>query len=162
MDIVQTILFSFSNFFFSLPFTYFGLSKFGPNDVKAYWQPPGYVFGITWSILYLLLGIINLRSFSLLESNRNIYFASLTQGFAESIMQSIWLLVTSNFNNGRYNFQYVLGILVMFKLVNFAWNFRSKFLYDNDRISFYLYVPYMLWISFAFILNGQIIHKIYV
>lgn len=161
MDIIQTTLFSFSNFFLSLPFTYFGLTKFGPEDVNAYWQPPGYIFGIAWSILYLLLGIINLRSFLIQDNDKNLYFSIITQGFMEAIMQTIWLFVTSNFHGKRYNFQHVIGLFVMYKLVDFAWNFRGKFLFERERISFYLYFPYMLWIAFAFILNGQIVYKIY-
>ena len=54
-------LISFSNVILSLPFTFFGLSKYQPNEIKADWQPPGYVFGIVWPILYLLFGIINLN-----------------------------------------------------------------------------------------------------
>jgi len=162
MDLLYITLISFSNFFLSLPFTYSGLSSFGPNDIKAFWQPPGYVFGITWSILYLLLGIINLKSFYLSKSNRDIGFNIILQGTVEAFLQTLWLLVTSNFGDGRSNYQYILGFLVIYKLVEYAWNYRGKFLYNKDRISFYLYFPYMLWILFAMILNLQILYKIYI
>jgi len=161
MELLYITLFSFSNFLLSLPFTYFGLSKFGPNDVTAYWQPPGYVFGIVWTILYVLLGLINLKNFLFMSKNEDLNYTIIYQGLAEAILQAFWLLVTSNFGNGRQNYQYVLGFLVIYRLVDIAWNHRGKILYREDRLSFYMYIPYMLWILFAMILNLQILYKIY-
>jgi len=162
MPIFSMILLSFSNFFLSLPFTYFGLSTFGPNDITAYWQPPGYIFGIVWSILYVLLGLINLKNFLANDENREINFTIVVQGIGEAFLQTLWLLATSNFSGKRHNFQYVIGFFVIYKLVDFAWNYRSKFLYNYDRISYYMYIPYKLWILFAMILNLQILYKIYI
>ena len=161
MELLYISLLSFSNFLLSLPFTYFGLTKFGPDDITAYWQPPGYVFGIVWSILYTLLGLINLKHFLYLDDNEQLSFNIISQGLAEAFLQAFWLLVTSNFGNGRQNYQYVLGFFVIYRLVDIAWNYRGKLLYRKDRFSFYLYFPYMLWILFAMILNLQILYKIY-
>ena len=58
---IKVILMSFSGFLLSLPFTISGLSKFEINEAKADWQPPGFVFGIVWPILYYLLGVLNLK-----------------------------------------------------------------------------------------------------
>ena len=48
-------LISASPFLVSVPFTVGGLSKFDGNEEQALWQPPGYVFGIVWPTLYVLL-----------------------------------------------------------------------------------------------------------
>ena len=162
MELLYILLLSFNNFFLSLPFSYLGLTKFEPNDVQAYWQPPGYVFGIVWSIMYFLLGLINLKSLILMEIDDDKYFKILTHGVTESFLQTLWLLVTSKFGEKRYNFQYVLGFFVIYNLVDYAWNHRSKFLFRKDKFSFYLYIPYMIWIVFAMILNLQILYKIYI
>ena len=61
-DILKKIFLIFPNILLSLPITLSGFSKFDPSDIKADWQPPGYVFGIVWPILYLLFGIINIRT----------------------------------------------------------------------------------------------------
>ena len=161
MELLYILLVSFSNYFLSLPFTIFGLTKFGPNDITAYWQPSGYVFGIVWSIMYLCLGLINFKSFIFAEYNRDLCFSIITQGLIESIIQTLWLLVTSNFNNGRHPLQHFFGFFIIYKLVDLAWNRRGKFLYKFDRVGFYLYLPYMIWIAFAMILNLQILYKIY-
>ena len=49
---------SFSIIILSLPFTYFSLTKYDQDEIKADWQPPGFVFGIVWPILYLLLVLL--------------------------------------------------------------------------------------------------------
>ena len=63
LDQLKVLGISFSHFLFSLPFTLSGLSNLGNDKYKADWQPPGYVFGIVWPILYLLFGIINLKTY---------------------------------------------------------------------------------------------------
>ena len=48
-------LISASPFLVSLPFTINGASKFEVSEEQALYQPPGYVFGIVWPTLYILL-----------------------------------------------------------------------------------------------------------
>ena len=153
------ILLSFSNFFLSLPFTYFGLSKYLPHEVKADWQPPGYVFGIVWPILYLLFGIINLNIINSKSLSSNLKNSLISDAFYESVVQTLWLLVTSNYNSGRYFIQHLLGLFILGYLVKFAYQYRRPALALHDLPSFYLYIPYSLWIVFAFILNLQIVLK---
>ena len=152
-------LISFSNVILSLPFTFFGLSKYQPNEIKADWQPPGYVFGIVWPILYLLFGIINLNVVNNKNMNYVIKEGLISDAFYESVVQSTWLLVTSNYNNGRYFIQHLLGLFILAYLVKIAYQYRKPALAKHDLPSFYLYIPYSLWIVFAFILNLQIVLK---
>ena len=72
---------------------------------------------------------------------------------------SMWLLVTSNLGNGRSFIQQFLGLIVMGILVYFCFKTRIPNLFNNDKVSFLMYLPYSLWISFAFILNLQIVLK---
>ena len=152
-------LISFSNIIFSIPFTYFGLSKYLPHEIKADWQPPGYVFGIVWPILYLLFGIINLNIINSKNLSRSLKNSLVSDAFYESVIQSIWLLVTSNYFNGRYFIQHLIGLFILGYLVKVAFQYRRPALALYDIPSFYLYVPYSLWIVFAFILNLQIVLK---
>ena len=43
---IRIILLSFSNYLLSIPIISLGLSKYSDDEVKADWQPPGYVFAI--------------------------------------------------------------------------------------------------------------------
>ena len=157
--IIEKTIYSFSNFFLSLPFVIFGLAGYDKNEVKADWQPPGYVFGIVWPILYLLFGIMNLRIFNLKSIGNQVRYSLINNSLHESLLQTLWLLVTSNLGNGRSFIQQFLGLIVMGILVYFCFKTRIPNLFKNDKVSFIMYLPYSLWISFAFILNLQIVLK---
>ena len=91
----KIFLISFSNIILSLPFTLFGLSKYDPFEIKADWQPPGYVFGIVWPILYILFGIINLRAINLSFENIGKHIIAkdiVSTSLVESLLQTLWLV----------------------------------------------------------------------
>ena len=153
---IKIILFSFSNFFLSLPFSILGLSKFNENEARADWQPPGYVFGIVWPILYYLFGLINLKVlFSNITSSKKNQI--LKNSIRESIFQTSWLFVTGNYGNGRLPIQNILGFIIISLLVYYAYIVRLPSLYTLKSNIFYYYIPYCLWIFFALILNFQIV-----
>ena len=62
LKILEKFFLIFSNLLLSIPFTYLNLTKFDPSEIKANWQPPGYVFGIVWPILYFIFAIINFKT----------------------------------------------------------------------------------------------------
>ena len=93
LDQLKVLGISFSHFLFSLPFTLSGLSNLGKDKYKADWQPPGYVFGIVWPILYLLFGVINLKTYFLSQISNDVKTKMLNESFSESLYQTIWLLL---------------------------------------------------------------------
>lgn len=160
LNLILKFLISFSNIILSLPFTLFGLSRFNTDEVKADWQPPGYVFGIVWPILYSIFGYINLRTFdspNLSETSRN---KIIEHSITEASLQTLWLLVSANFGSGRSFLQNFLGLNVMIILVLYCYLIRLPTLYKKDKTSFFLYLPYTAWITFALILNYQIVKKL--
>ena len=83
----------------------------------------------------------------------------INQSITEATLQTTWLLTTMKFTDKRYFLQYIIGLFIMFQLVNFAFQYRLKTLLEYDFISFLLYLPYCIWIVFAMILNIQIVYK---
>lgn len=160
LEQLKILFISFSHFIFSLPFTLSGLSDLGNDKYKADWQPPGYVFGIVWPILYLLFGIINLKSF--FSSKISNYYKNkiLRESFSESVYQMIWLLISSNFCGKKYKFQYILSFLLITYISKYAFLVRRVTLIKTDRTLYLLYVPYLIWITFANILSYQIFKKV--
>lgn len=154
------IFVAFINVFLSLPFTYLGLTKYDMKETKAYWQPPGYVFGIVWPILYTIFGLINLRFIYLKSISRIARNMVIDQSIREALIQTLWLTVTSNFNNGRTLIQHSLGLIILTYLVYYSQIIRLPTLKKYDITSYYLYIPYSIWIIFAFILNSQIVYKL--
>lgn len=103
---------------------------------KSDLNPPGYVFGIVWPILYILMSVSAYRTFT--DTGR-VFFIQLVFNTAWSWMffsfhmplvalLNIWLLIYLNASL----------TLKMFKI---------------DRLSAILYSPYVLWLLFASYLN---------
>jgi benzodiazapine receptor len=109
--------------------------------VKSPLNPPGYVFGIVWPILYLLMGIV---SFFAAEKIWKLFIIQLTLNAAWS-----WIF-----------FYYQLPIIALLDiallmLVNAMILSNLK---SFSRALFLLYLPYMLWLCFAAFLNVSIIY----
>tara|TARA_B100000963_G_C22611383_1_gene665033 strand:+ start:288 stop:791 length:504 start_codon:yes stop_codon:yes gene_type:complete len=157
---IQVFLFSFSNYLFSIPIVYFGLASYSNNEIRADWQPPGYVFGIVWPILYLLFGIINLRIYYSKKIPIYLKKANLELSFQESILQTVWLLVNGKYGEERHCYQHYFSMIVMLYLLVYAYFLRPVMLYEtNDKSILLMYIPYVLWIGFASILNYQTMKK---
>ena len=103
---------------------------------KSDLNPPGYIFGIVWPILYILMSVSAYRTFT--DTGR-VFFIQLVFNTAWSWMffsfhmplvalLNIWLLIYLNASL----------TLKMFKI---------------DRLSAILYSPYVLWLLFASYLN---------
>ncbi len=102
--------------------------------VKPFLSPPGFIFPIVWSIIYLLLGI----SYFLIPNKKNInkiYYISLFINLLWSIFFFVlkWRLFTCIWT-------ILLLISVVYLLINF---------YKENKVSFYLNIPYLLWLIFA-------------
>lgn len=101
-------------------------------------SPPGFLFGIVWSILYILMGV----SYSILDVNNletsketNIYYLQLAVNLLWPIIfftlkwrlfASIWIVL--------------LLVLIIYMIITF---------YKKNKISAYLQIPYLLWTIFA-------------
>jgi len=106
--------------------------------VKPPLSPPGYIFGIVWPILYLLMGI----SYYLLKKDNYdtqkesiIYYTQLTVNLLWSIFFFVlkWRLFTVFFTI------LLLG-LVIYMIILF---------YKKNKVSAYLNIPYLIWLIFA-------------
>lgn len=163
--IVRDIFVSSSPFLVSLPFTISGLAKFSETEEKALWQPPGYVFGIVWPIIYLSLFKFNFSLLNNKQISNNIKNVIINDTLIESFLQGLWLY---NFRykkeiNGRTRKQYYVSSLNIFFLVLFGMTRILKFfVYNDEQMLIYLlmYIPYFSWINFANILNLQLLFGI--
>ena len=145
----------------TIPFSIFGLNDFGKDPIKADWQPPGYVFGIAWSILYTLLSVINIRleNLNILDTLKK---NALKEGINEALLQGLWLLISSDlskFGIKKGKIQYIGSFILISYLAYYAFSTRLNTLKSTDITSYYMYIPYVVWISFASILSYQILLK---
>ena len=109
-------------------------------------SPPGWVFGVVWSILYLCMGIaaclVAKSDASGKKDALQLFWIQLAVNFIWSILFFVWQM---------YGFAF-LWLLLLWGLV--AATLR-KF-WKIDKRAGWLLVPYLLWITFAAYLNGAI------
>ena len=103
---------------------------------KSDLNPPGFVFGIVWPILYILMSISAYRTFS--ETSR-IFFIQLVFNTAWS-----WMFFAFHMP--------FLALLNIWMLI--YWNTSLAFkMIKIDKLSAILYSPYVIWLIFASYLN---------
>ena len=107
-------------------------------------NPPSWVFAPIWTSLYILMSIaiwkvwINFYDKKIL----NIYFIHL-------FFNATWSIVFFGFH------QIGLALLNLIVIVIFIL-ILSRIYFKKDKLSFYLTVPYLLWSSYALVLNFSI------
>lgn len=123
--------------FFTI-FTMDGMQAFQTVVNKPSFTPPGYVFGIAWTILYILMGV----SWYLVDSCKPCVIAY----FCQLIVNSLWTLIFFGWAN--YLVALIWTILLLGLIV-----YMILVFYPKRPLAAYLQIPYLLWTIFATILT---------
>jgi tryptophan-rich sensory protein len=117
------------------------------NLNKPSFNPPGWIFGPVWTILYLLMGYALLKIYENdhlknTKKGLNLFGIQMFFNFTWSIVFFKWHLIDVAFVN-----IIILWILI---ILNILYLIQIKKSYS------WLFVPYLLWVSFASVLNGTL------
>ena len=115
---------------------------------KPAYTPPGWVFGAAWSSLYSSMAIAAWRVWLRRYLRKNIATALILY-HVQLILNLAWTI--SFF--GMHNPLLALAAIVLLQLANIA---TAASFHKIDRLSGFLFIPYILWVSFATILNFYI------
>lgn len=109
-------------------------------------SPPSYLFPIVWSILYLLIGI----SYYIYRKNNNDNPSTIKLYYIQLILNYLWSIIffTLKLRTLAVIWIIVLAITIIYLMIRF---------YKEERTSFYLFIPYILWVLFATYLNIGIV-----
>ncbi|MBK1809052.1 tryptophan-rich sensory protein [Clostridium sp. YIM B02505] len=115
------------------------------NLNKPLFAPPGWVFPIVWSILYILIGIAAYRIYELNKQGKNTKNA-LVYYSIQLILNFLWPIIF--FKLQLYGVAFIeLVVLLIFIFIT-----SIKF-FKVDRVAGFLMLPYILWSLYASILN---------
>ena len=103
---------------------------------KSDLNPPGYVFGIVWPILYILMSVSAYRTFT--DTGR-VFFIQL-------VFNTAWSWMFFSFHMS------LVALLNIWLLIYLNASLTLK-MFKIDRLSAILYSPYVLWLLFASYLN---------
>ena len=108
---------------------------------KPPFNPPSWLFAPVWTTLYVLIAVAGWRTF-LAEPNST----GMKLWYAQMVLNWIWSPV----------FFVLHGLWPAFFIIVVMWAAIAAFIvnrWNRDRISAWLFVPYLAWVSFATLLN---------
>ena len=108
--------------------------------IKSPLNPPSYVFGIVWPILYAIMAFV---SFKMAEKISTLFILQLLANAAWS-----WIF---------FYFHAPLIALVDISVLIYLNLKIISVIKVESSILFYMYLPYLIWLSFAAFLNASII-----
>lgn len=120
-------------------FTFAGVRDWYPLLNKPFFTPPSWVFGPVWTTLYLLMGI----SLFLVWGKKKL---KLNWFWVQLVFNILWSGVFFGLHSP------LLGLVVIFGLWVSIFQVIKVFGSVNKTASYLLY-PYLLWVSFAILLN---------
>lgn len=111
-------------------------------------NPPSWVFGPVWTLLYILMGLALYRVWRKKEMGLDIFWA-VWLFFAQLFFNVVWSLLFFGMENPLLSL-WGIGILWIFIFFNIVAFFKV------DKKSAWLLLPYLAWTSFAAYLNYAI------
>lgn len=127
----------------SLPALFVNTSGNYKNLIKPPLSPPGILFPIVWTILFILMGIAIYR---IVETNSMNDRDLKVLYFGQLFVNAFWTPIFFGLNAYLFAFFWLLLLLGLVILM------FIKF-YQIDKISAYLLIPYIIWLLFAGYLN---------
>ncbi len=113
---------------------------------KPEFSPPNWVFAPVWITLYTLMGI---SLYLVWNKRKKDTTPALLVFFAQLVLNTIWSIVFFGLQSPFYAF-----IIIIFLWVLIAGSIY--FFYRISKTAAYLLIPYILWVSFAALLNYYI------
>ena len=108
-------------------------------------NPPSWVFAPVWTTLYLLMSI---AAWNIWTINKKLKILKIY--FIHIFFNSLWSVLF-------FGFHQPLLALINLIIILFFIIYLMKAYFSISKISFYLMVPYIIWSSYALILNVSIV-----
>ena len=137
------------------------------NLKKPEYNPPNYVFGIVWPILYLLIGAI--YSYALYDSKcipnsiskcaKNVYYKDLKYWIIPTLALIFNFLYIPVFfgENGLFNGFVIIILSLIFAVLTLIQFITQSNYYEYTKIfAIIALIPYIIWLSFATYLSYNI------
>ncbi len=115
---------------------------------KPVWNPPTWVFGPVWTLLYLMIGLSGY--FAWTRGGRQGRSAAIAVYGAQLLLNALWTPLF--FGLHRIGWALADLILLWFMILICIGTFSQR-----SRLATWLLMPYFIWVSFAGVLNAVIL-----
>jgi benzodiazapine receptor len=114
---------------------------------KPTFNPPNWLFAPVWTVLYIMMGIALFQIWKQTPSAER--SKALTVFAIQLFLNFIWSFIFFNFH--QIGLALIVIILLWIFIVITIYKFRQL-----NKTACYLMVPYLIWVSFATVLNASI------
>ncbi|MFH0857323.1 MAG: TspO/MBR family protein [Candidatus Magasanikbacteria bacterium] len=124
-------------------FTFSSIDSWYATLIKPSFNPPGYLFGPVWTFLYTLMGL----SLFLLWKNKKKNKCLIIFFFVQLFFNALWSILFFGLQNP------FLALIDILMLLSFIITIIIIAFKQKQKAVAYLFLPYLLWVSFATVLN---------
>lgn len=111
---------------------------------KPPFNPPNWVFGPTWTVLYIMIGIAGARTFA-----RDARSGAMVAWWAQLVLNFVWTPVFFTLQRPDLALAVIIALLLAIAgFIVLSWR--------RDRLTALLMMPYAGWVGFASVLNFEI------
>jgi benzodiazapine receptor len=124
-----------------------GIDTWYVNIEKPSFNPPNYLFGPVWTTLYILMGI---SFYMILQAQKNELRKKAIAVFCIQLFLNFWWSFIF--------FKYQLLGLAFIEIILIWLSIAAMIIifFEINKTAALLQIPYLLWVSFASVLNGTI------
>jgi tryptophan-rich sensory protein len=120
-----------------------------PTLIKPVFNPPNWIFAPVWSLLYIMMGIAAGRIWNQIQQEEKQVKKAMTFFVIQLALNALW----SYLFFGLHNPLLALVEIIILWLMIYETYTQFK---PIDKLAANLLLPYLVWVSFATILNGSI------
>ena len=124
-----------------------GTALYAQMAEKPPLSPPGWIFGVVWTILYALMGISAAKVWA--SPNTQSRSRGLNLFIAQLIVNFFWSPIF--FNTRAYGLAFLWLLLLWVLVLLMIFQFRKV-----DKTAALLQIPYLLWLTFAAYLSWSV------
>jgi benzodiazapine receptor len=135
--------------YFSGMVTRSSIATWYPTLIKPSFNPPNWVFAPVWSLLYMMMGVAAGLVWERMDSNKEVVKKALVLFAVQLGLNALWSYLFFGLMNPMLA---GLEIIILWLMIYETYMQFAKI----NKIAGYLFLPYLLWVSFAAVLNASI------
>lgn len=120
-----------------------------PTVNKPFFNPPSWLFAPVWTLLYIAMGVAAGLVWNQLSANPEMVKKALLFFAIQLLLNAAWSYIFFGLHNP------LLALVEIILLWFFIFETYKQFKNIN-KIAGYLFIPYIVWVSFATLLNASI------
>ena len=120
-----------------------------PTLIKPVFNPPNWLFAPVWTLLFIMMGIAAGMIWNHLENQRELVKKALLFFTVQLLLNALWSYLFFGLNNVLLA---LIEVILLWLVIYETFHIFKKI----DKKAAYLYIPYLIWVAFAAVLNGSI------